>query len=891
MKDLRKFQNRLRALFKKQELDNQMDDEMRSHIEMQRLANIDDGMDAEEAHYAALRQFGRVESIKETCRDQRGVSWIENLARDVRYGIRSLVKNPSFTAVAVLPLALCIGANLTIYAVVDSVLLQSPPFPEADRLLTVYNTYPKAGVEDDGASVANYYERRGKIAAFSELAIHREGTAIIGEAGSTTREQVARVSPDFFSTLGIGPVMGRAFVEEETTFEADSVAILTDAYWRQHFNADPNVVGREIRVDGLSNRVVGVLPPGFRFLSSEARIYFPLSSDSVQRGPYQRHSGNSIQMIARLRPGVTLGEAQSQIDSHNAEMEKDNPDAKLMADAGFRSIVTSLQANHVKSVRPILLLLQASVLFLLLIGGVNLVNLLLIRASGRAKELAIRQSLGASRRHVVSQVLVETVLLTLAGGVAGLAVGAGGIRLLAVLGSGHLPLEAHIVFSTRLALVVLSGTVVLGIVVALPVAWFHLRGYLTNALQSESRGSTASRAVQRLRHGFIVTQIALAFVLLTGAGLLGLSLKQVMSVNPGFRPDQTLTGRINLPWKSYESQASVVAFTDRLIEAISRQPGVLAAGAITNVPLSGIGGKSAITVKGQIVRPGESVRGHYTYGVAGDYFAALGIPLREGRLIEASDVHRDERICVVDEDFARHYWPRGGAVGQQLYQSGSGEKDGAPPFTVVGVVGAVKQTELAENKPQGAVYFPFSQRADSNFFVVTRARVPPESLGPSIRKIVREIDPELPVDDLRSMETRIAESLVARRTPALLAGIFAGVALLLAAIGTYGVLSYAVAQRRREVCVRMALGARPQQIRNQFLVFGLRLMAAGMLLGVIGAWLAGRAMQSLLFNITSLPVTALAGAAAVMTVVSLIACLMPAIRASRIDPMEVMKVE
>jgi predicted permease len=601
-------------------------------------------------------------------------------------------------------------------------------------------------------------------------------------------------------------------------------------------------------------------------------------------------------MIARLKPGVTIAEAQSQIDAHNAAVEQDNPEAKMMADAGFRSPVLPLHGDHVRSIRPTLLLMQAGVFFLLLIGAVNLVNLLLIRTSGRAKEMAIRQSMGAGRRHVVSQVMTETVLLTLVGGLLGLVVGAWGIRLLEILGADRLPLGAHIAFSGWLASIGLVGAVVLGIVIAAPIAWFNLSSHLANALQSESRTGTVSRAAQRLRHGFIIAQIALAFVLLAGAALLGLSLKKVMAVSPGFRADHVLTGQFTLPWK-YDTASERAAIPDRLLEAIGQQPGVAAAGTITNMPLSGDNGKTAITPKGYVPPPGQSLHGHYSYGVSGDYFSALGIPLREGRFLTSADSHRSERVCVVDEDFARRYWPQGGALGQQVFHgnivfTGKGsDADNANLFTIVGVVGAVKQAELTEPQGQGAVYLPFAYRDNGSIFVVTRTSQRPEAFAETLRKLVRATDPDLAIDGLRSMDTRIAESLIARRSPALLAGIFAGVALLLAAIGTYGVLSYAVAQRRREIGIRMALGAQRHQIGTQFLSLGLRLLGAGTLLGLIGAWLAGRAMQSVLFDVPTLHLATLLGTALVMSVVSLIACLLPARRATKVDPMIALRAE
>ena len=805
---------------------------------------------------------------------------------DLKFAVRQLRKAPAFTITAVATVAICLGANLAIFAVINSILLRPLPFPQSDRLVTIFNTYPKAGVENDGSSITNYYERRGNIPAFSSLSMYMERAETVGDPGSMQQEEIVRISPEFFTTLGVTPAIGRNFTEEETAAQKN-VIILTDAFWRQRFNSDPNILGRDTRINGIPRKIVGVLPPAFRFLSSEARIFLPIKSDMEERGPKARHSGGGVtHMIARLKPGATIAEAQAQIDAHNAAVEEDNPEAKMMAEAGFRSLVRPLHAEHVRSIRPTLLLMQAGVFFLLLIGAVNLVNLLLIRASGRAKEMAIRRSMGASRVHVVRQVIIETVLLTFVGGLLGLAVGAWGIRLFEVLGADRLPLGAHIAFDGWLASIGLAGAVVLGVVIAVPIAWFNLSTHLAHALQSESRTGTISRAAQRLRHGFIVAQIALAFILLTGAALLGLSLKKAMAVSPGFRSDHVLTGECTVSW---DLQRERVGIVDRLLESIRQQPGIAATGTITNIPLSGDSGKTAVTPKGYVLPPGQSLHGHYSYAVHGEYFSALGIDLRQGRFLTSADSHRAERVCVVDEDLARRYWPNGGALGQRIALGD--KKDDAQLFTVVGVVGAVKQAALTEAQGQGAVYLPYAYRDNESIFIVTRTSQRPEAFAETLRKLVRAAHPALAVDNIRSMDTRIADSLITRRSPALLAGIFAGVALLLAAIGTYGVLSYAVAQRRREIGIRMALGAQREQIGAQFLSLGLRLLAAGTILGLIGAWLAGRAMQSILFDVPTLHVATLFGTALVMTAVSLVACLIPARRATKVDPIEALRAE
>lgn len=880
---------RLRSIFRalsQRDFNRGMSEEMRDHIERYADDLVRRGIPPKEATRLARIEFGDVSSAQEDCREARDLHLFDELRRETTYAARLLRKSPGFTATALLTLAVCLGANLTLFAVIDSVLLRPLPFPEPGQLVTMYNTYPKAGVERDGSSLANYYERRGHIPAFSSLSMYRYSTAIVGDSGATQREQIMRVSPEFFTTLGVGPAAGRAFTEEETAARADTVVILSDSYWRQHFAADSRAIGKQIRVDGLSKTVVGVLPPTFHFLSSNAQIFLPLASRPEGRVSSERHSGgNVLQIIARLAPGATLAQAQSQIDTQNTALEVYDRDAKMIAAAGFRTVLVPLHADHVAAIRPTLLLLQAGALALLLIGSVNLVNLLLVRASGRVKELAVRQALGASRRHVVSEVVVETTLLTFGGGLLGLAVGAAGIKLLGVMGVDRLPLGGRIAFDARLAFVSLVAAIITGFVLALPIAWFNLRRQLGNALRSESRGGTSGRAAQFLRHSFIVSQIALAFMLLSGAGLLGLSLERAMAISPGFQPDHVLAGQISLPWENYPNVSAHLAFVEKLMDNIGHVPGVVSTGVVDNVPFSGKSGKSAATVKGYVPRPGESARGHYSYGVGGDYFSTMGYNLRAGRFLTDEDSSRGSRVCVVDEDFARYYFPTGDAIGGRLWE-GAGEKSDAEAFTIVGVVGAVKQAGLTEDTAQGAIYYPYVFRNDSGVFVAIRASVAPESLGLTLQKIVRQIDPNIPINDLRSMDNRISESLITRRSPALLAGLFSAIALLLTAIGTYGVLSYSVSQRRREIGVRMALGAQPSQIRTQFISLALRLFAAGSILGLFGAWLTGQAMQSVLFHVPALSLEILAGAAGMMALVSLAACLVPSQRAARISPLE-----
>jgi predicted permease len=807
---------------------------------------------------------------------------------NLRHAFRQLSKTPGFTATALATLALCLGANLTIFAVVDAILVRSLPFPHPDRLVAVFNSYPGAGVERASASIPNYYDRRGAIQAFASLALQQDGSLVVGGTGSPNRVPMARVSPEFFATLGVPLAMGHGFTDDQLKYGTDEVAVLTDGFWRSHFSADPNVLGRTFLNDGITVTVIGVLPRGFRFLSSTAEFYRPSAHAPEDRQPQNRHN-NNWNMIARLAPGATLADAQAQMDAFNVHQTADDPLAQVIKGSGFHTIVRSLHEDHVHTIKPTLVLLQCGVLFLLLIGSVNLVNLLLIRASGRTKEIAIRQALGAGRRHIAAGIIAETTLLTVGGGLLGLLVGAFGIDLLGSLGTAQLPLGTSIVFNLRLAVVSLAAALVVGLLLAAPIIWFSLHARLATGLQSETRGGTTSRAAHRLRHGFIVAQVALAFVLLSGAGLLGLSLKRVLETPPGFSPDNILTGQISLPWKNYKDDASHRAFVDRLLPALRALPGVTQVAVTTGLPFGNGVNDSVITVEGYAPKPGDSIRAHYLSATTSDYWTMMRIPLQRGRLLTEADEQSKTHVCIVDQAFAERYWPGADPLGRRLARDVTVNAENA--VTVVGVVASVKQNELAETNGHGAIYFPYSAFNSGYFSLIVRTQLPPASLAPTVQKAILQLDPELPIDDVKPMQARIDDSLIARRSPAVLAGIFAAVALLLASIGTYGVLAYAVAQRRREIGVRMALGALPQQIFALFLGLGARLLLLGIALGVLGAWLTGRAMQGVLFGVGSVHAGVLAAAAGVMIGVVFISLFVPARRAARVSPIDALRGE
>ena len=885
MKRVRSF---LRALIGRGRFEDTLNDELRLHVELQAADFERAGLSRDEALRRARLALGGLEMVKDECRQARGLRIADAVARDVRHAVRVMRRSPAFTFTALATLTLCLGANLTIFAAVDGILLRPLPFPDAGRLTSVYNTYPAAGVLNDGCSLTNYYERRGRIRAFASLSAYRQGTSIVGDPGATERVQTMRVTPEFFDTLGVRPGIGRTFTEGETSLATPNAAIVTDGFWRRRLQADPNVLSRTIRVNGTTVPIAGVLPASFHFLSATPQIFLPLKSDPGERTVKDRHSGNA-RMIARLAPGASIEAAQAEIDAQNAALEATNPAGPAMAQAGFRSIVVSLHGDHVASVRPILLIVQGAALCLLLVGGVNLVNLLFIRATARRRERAVRQAIGASRGQIVREVLIETMILTVAGGACGLALGAAGVRLIALLGVDQLPLGARIGVDGRMGVVAMVGSVPLGLVMSVPVAWFSLRDWSTNPVRTESRSITAGRAAERLRRVFVVAEIALAFVLLAGAGVLAVSLKRALGVAPGFRADHVMTGTVRVAGR-FASQDAVLAFVDRLRATLGDQPGIQASGLATNVPLSGIDNKSAVTVQGYVRPPGQSLHGHYSYSVDGDFVRALGLDVVEGRALTAADSRRPERVCIVDEDFARFYFPGSSAIGHRVW-SGSQPGPDAEAYTIVGVVSPMKQAALTESAGQGAAFFPYGHRMDGEFYLVVRGTQTPADLAETMRRAVRETDADVAVGDVRSMDDRVADSLVARRSPALLAGAFAIVALLLTSIGTYGVLSFAVAQRRREIGLRLALGAQPSQVRAGVVGAALRLVAAGLGIGVASTWLAGRFIQTVLFDVPAFDPRTLTVSALALVVVAILASVLPSGRAAAISPLEAMSAE
>jgi predicted permease len=879
---------RLQPFFRRRQIEAELSEEIRLHLEMQTEANLAAGMSPEEARYAAQREFGGVDQVKERYRDERGLRWLEEGLRDLRQSSRSLLRDKGFTITVLLIFALCLAANVVLFSIVNSALIRPLPFVDPSRLVTVYNSYPKAGIPNAGVSVPHYLERKREIAAFADAGVMRYDAVTINATSAPEWVNAAIATPSFFRVLGVDAAFGRTFTEEEGVTGKNQVVLLSDGFWRQYFNADTAEIGRTLRIGNTLHTVVGVMPARFRYLSYDTQLWIPPSFSEDDRR--NRHGGG-LEMIARLRLGATVGDAQAQVDALNERTLKIDPVATMVLSVGFHAAVRDLHSNHVAKLRPVLLLLQTGVLGLLVIGTVNLANLFMVRATGRAKEYSVRQVLGAGRLQLVRTILLETLLLSVIGGLLGIGLGAAALRSIATLAATALPGDLAPRLDFAVGLAALGMSAFLGLLLALPVIWLTGRGGLAVALTAESRGGTTTRSVHRLRHTLIVAQIALAFVLLSGAGLLGLSFIRVLEVQPGFRPENLLTSAVTLPLDEYKEPKQRAAFIARLLTALRSLPGVSSAALSQGVPFSGRVYAIAWLIAGNTAASDEFIKeGLFSHWISGDYFATLGVPLREGRVITDDDVQLGRKVCVVDEEFAHRHWPQGGALDQRMVLPGVNPN--VPEreyFTIVGVVGSVKQDDLADQGTHGAVYFPIA--APSELMVTVRTPQAPEAAGVALRAVVQRLDPELPLTDVKTMEARIRDSVSGRRIPFLLAGLFAGAALVLAAVGIYGVLAYSVAQRRREIGVRMALGARPEQILRQFFGLGVRLLAIGLPLGLIGAWLAAHAMAGLLFGVTPANPSVLAGTAVILAAVALPACLLPARRAAQVAPIDALRAE
>lgn len=817
---------------------------------------------------------------------------MDRLFQDLRFGARLLWKDRGFTLTALLTLAVCIGANTAIFAVVNSVLLRPLPVPDAGQLVSIYNSYPGAGVTRASTGVPDYYDRLEQTDVFEELALYQNRGVTLGADGADPQRLTAMaVRPSLFRMLRTAPVRGRVFDEAEGEYGDHRKVIISHGLWQQHFAGSDAALASTLRLNGEQYTVVGILPAGFHFMDPEVRLWIPLWFSDEQKTDDARHN-NSWTMVGRLKPGATVAQAQQQIDAINARnLDRFPALREITVNAGFTAIVAPLQEEMVRDTKATLYLLWAGVFVVLLIGTVNLANLVLVRSSGRLKELATRHALGAGMPALVRQLTTEAVMLTVAGGVAGGLLGYWGLGMLTSQGLEHLPRAAEIRMDGAAVAFTAGLALLLGVTLGVTPLLALRQGSLRQAFREEGRSGTSGRSVRTVRRVLVASQVAFAFMLLIGAGLLVASFGRVLAVDPGFRPAGLLTARLAPPPARYPGATELQAFSSRFLARVRMLPGVEHAALTSSMPFGGSFSDSVILAEGYQMAPGESVISPYRVQASDGYLEALGVPLLAGRTFAESDTEDAPRVIIVDDRLARRFWGDADPVGRRMYSPGSPEdivKPGpnAQWYTVVGVVGATRMASLAsaDDRP-GTYYFPVRQAPIRNMTLVVRTSGDPLTIASSIRRELSGLDPELPLFSVRTLQDRMHETLTDRRTPMVLAMLFAAVALFLAAVGLYGVLAFQVSQRSRELGIRMALGSDARGIFALVLKEGIVLLAAGLVAGLAGAFAMRRAIESQLYEVSATDPRVLISVAAVLATVALIACTIPARRASRIDPM------
>ncbi|HUF27432.1 MAG TPA: ABC transporter permease [Gemmatimonadaceae bacterium] len=817
---------------------------------------------------------------------------IENAARDARLAFKLLARDRAFSAAAVVTFALCVGANAAIFGVVSAVLVKPLPFHEPDALVTMYNSYPNAGVARAGNGATDYDDRMREVPALASLAMWQESGVTISESGAAERIPGMRITPSLFPTLGVSPQRGRAFTVEEAQPGAPRVAVISHGLWQERFALADDVLGRTIRVNGNDHEIVGIMPRDFRFATHEARIWLPIviSPDMLE---VQRRHSNQFQMLGRLAPGSSLAQLRTQLDELSRRNDERYPQFReLLAQAGYRAVASGYRDDLTREVRGTLLLLQAGVLVVLLIGCVNIANLVLVRAMGRARELATRAALGAGWRRLASQLVTESVVLALAGGALGLGLAWGALRAFAVLGLDRLPRGVE----ARLDPVVVGGalgvTLLAGVLFGL-VPTLRLRRHdLASVFREEGRAATASRAALTARGALVVTQVGLACTLLIGAGLTIASFLRVRAVDPGFTRDGVLTAAIVPPFARYPNDTVRMQYFDRVLDGVRAIPGVAAVGLTSSIPFGDFNNSSVVTPEGHLRQPGESAIAPSIISVTPGYFDAMRIAVVAGRDFDERDFDGATPVTIIDESLARRYWPAGDALGRRIF-IGVYEIDlppeAMPMLTIVGIAREVRTAGLVGQQPPGQLYLPYRQSVAGQSHVVVRTGVEPVTLVASMRSRVAEADPEVPMFDVLTMDERVAASLLTERARSVLLVGFAGIALLLAAVGLYGMLAYSVAQRRAEIGIRMALGSSAGGVFMLVLRQGLTLVAIGVAAGLATSAAGTRLIVGMLHGVGALDPVVFTLVVVLLGSVAVVACLVPAWRATRVSPAAVLK--
>ena len=813
---------------------------------------------------------------------------METFLQDLRYGARMLLKQPGFTVVAVIALALGIGANTAIFSVVNAILLRPLNYKDSERLVQINHNYPKLDLKAS-VSGAGYTHYRDNCAAFETVGAASPWPVNLTETGDPERLQGMAVSHTFLPMLGIEPARGRVFTAEEDQPGLNRVVVLSDALWQRRFGGDPNLVGHTIKLNGESYTVIGVMPPAFQFgreFAQQIDLYSPIALTPQQLDP-RRWRSEFLFVVAKLKPGVTLDQAQAEMDTIAANVRQEyfgGGDANDPSSWGL--LLRSLRETIVGEIRPALLVLLAAVAFVLLIACANVANLLLARAALRHKEIAIRSALGAGRRRVIRQLLTESILLATVGGAIGLALAYLGIRALLSLNEDKIPRAAEIGIDTRVLFFTAGIALLTGVLFGLFPAWQTSKSDLHAVLKEGGRSGSARRSVRGL---FVVAEVALALVLLVGAGLLLKSFQKLQDVNPGFKAEHLLTMQLSPPATKYREPQQIDAFFQQALDKIKGLPGVQSAGISTSVPMSGFNSAGSFVIEGRTTPPGEMSPWGNRWFAGASYFQTLEVPLVKGRYFDDRDVRDAPQVAIIDETMERKFWPDENPIGRRI--SFQRDPQGNPIWReVVGVVGHVKHRGLEGESPV-QYYIPFRQMPVNGVFLVVRTAMEPTSLAGAVRGAIQEVDPELPVFRVTTMERMVEDSMTQRRFAMTLLSVFAFVALILASVGLYGVMSYSVTQRTNEIGIRMALGAKVTDVLAMVVRQGMTLSLAGVGIGLAGAFALTHVMRNLLFGVSATDPLTYAAVALVLAGVSLLACFVPARRATKVDPMEALRYE
>lgn len=886
MPQVRSWFSRLLGLFRKKNREAEMAEEIRQHVDALTERNIAAGMPPQEARHAALREFGGVEQIKEVAREQRVWMWPEQLWQDLRFAVRMLLKQPGFTIIAAVTLALGIGANTAIFSIVNAVLLRPLPYPKADRIVFLAEadkTNPAQGTFS--VSLPDYLDWRRDNTVFENLALSRVESTSLSDIPGRNPEQIstALVTANFFKVIGMTAQVGRTFAEEEDKVGGALLVVISDRLWQRVFQRDPAVIGKAITFQNQPATVIGVMPAEMAS-PQDTDAWFPIMRRTNNPAWPNRVIHPWLFAWGRLKQGVNLDQARTEMKAIAARIEQAHPESNTNTTA----LVTPLMENLVGKYRLNLTLLLGAVALVLLIACANLANLFAARGAARVREFAIRTAVGARRTQIIRQLLIESLVVAMLGGALGFFIALWSRDILGLFAPQDLSRFREVAFDGRVLVFTLLLASLTSVLFGLWPAWQASRGDLQFALKSGAHGSSDTISARRTRDWLVIADLALTLVLLSSAGLVLKSFSRLQSLALGFEPRGLLTARIDLPYASYRDYQKVLNFSKTLVDKVTALPGVERVALGANPPLLAKWQLTFVREGKPAPAPGQepNIDSEVT---AGDYFAAFKAPLLRGRLFNEQDTKKSPLVTIIDQTLAERYFPGEDPIGQRLSMDPDGSGSDNRWFQIVGVVARMKFHGSDEAQSLPVVYFSLAQVERRTLVLLARSSASASFLEKTISEIVASIDPRQPVYEVRSMSERVAETWATQRLLTFLLSAFAGLALLLASVGLYGVLSYSAVRRLREIALRLALGARPAQIRALVFSHGIRLLLIGCAIGLLAAVSVAGVLRSTLFQVAAVEPSIYILVTAILALATAIACWLPAARACRTDPMIVLR--